>query len=166
MGPPAPRGTPQINVTFDIDANAILNVSAEEKSTGKVNKITITNDKGRLSKEEIERMVEEAEKYKAEDDRHKERIEAKNSLENFCYCVRNNIRDEKRCSLLSGDEKTTVDSEVLKATEWLDANPNPEKAEYEDKLKQLEEVCHPIMMKMHPNSTADAHSAAAGMSGT
>merc|ERR1711918_266610 len=108
MGPPAPRGTPQINVTFDIDANAILNVSAEEKSTGKVNKITITNDKGRLSKEEIEKMVQEAEKYKAEDDLHKERIEAKNSLENFSYCMRNKINDEKSSSLLDDANKKTI----------------------------------------------------------
>merc|ERR1712100_459958 len=87
--PPAPRGVPQISVTFDIDANGILNVSAEDETTGKTNKITITNDKGRLSKEEIERMVQDAEKYKAEDDSHKEQIEAKNSLENFSYSMKN-----------------------------------------------------------------------------
>lgn len=93
--PPAPRGVPQINVTFDIDANGILNVSAEDKTTGIKNKITITNDKGRLSKEEIERMVQEAEKYKAEDEEHKTKIEAKNTLENYAYNMRNTIRDEK-----------------------------------------------------------------------
>merc|ERR1711990_669760 len=125
--PPAPRGTPQINVTFDIDTNAILNVSAEEKSTGKANKITITNDKGRLSKEEIEKMVEEAEKYKAEDDKHKERIEAKNSLENFSYCMRNKINDEKSRSLLDDDLKKTIDDAVSKAIEWLDRNQSAEK---------------------------------------
>jgi L1 cell adhesion molecule like protein len=103
--PPAPRGSPQINVTFDIDANGILNVSAEDKTTGKMNKITITNDKGRLSKEDIDKMVLEAEKYKAEDDMHKERIEAKNSLENFSYCMRNKINDEKCRSLLNDDDK-------------------------------------------------------------
>lgn len=93
--PPAPRGVPQINVTFDIDANGILNVSAEDKTTGIKNKITITNDKGRLSKEEIERMVQEAEKYKAEDEEHKTKIEAKNTLENYAYNMRNTIKDEK-----------------------------------------------------------------------
>merc|ERR1712029_541727 len=87
--PPAPRGVPQIEVTFDIDANSILNVSACDKSTGKQNKITITNDKGRLSKEEIERMVQEAEKYKSEDEAALARITAKNGLENFSYCMRN-----------------------------------------------------------------------------
>merc|ERR1712118_333011 len=147
--PPAPRGTPQINVTFDIDANAILNVSAEEKSTGKVNKITITNDKGRLSKEEIEKMVQEAEKYKAEDDLHKERIEAKNSLENFSYCMRNKINDEKCSSLLDDANKKTIDEAVSKAIEWLDRNQSAEKAEYETKLKELEDICNPIMSKMY-----------------
>ena len=147
--PPAPRGTPQINVTFDIDANAILNVSAEEKSTGKLNKITITNDKGRLTKEEIEKMVQEAEKYKAEDDLHKERIEAKNSLENFSYCMRNKINDQKCCSLLDDTNKKTVNDAVSKAIEWLDQNQNAEKAEYETKLKELENVCNPIMAKMY-----------------
>merc|ERR1712110_668118 len=93
--PPAPRGTPQINVTFDIDANAILNVSAEEKSTGKANKITITNDKGRLTKEEIEKMVQEAEKYKAEDDKLRKKVDAKNGLENYCFQIKNTLNDEK-----------------------------------------------------------------------
>merc|ERR1712139_35400 len=166
--PSAPRGVPQITVSFDVDTNGILNVSAEDKTTGKANKITITNDKGRLSKEEIERLVQEAEKYKAEDDNHKARIDAKNSLENFCYCVKNNIRDEKRCSQLSDDEKKTVDTALQKAIEWLDQNQNAEKAEYEDKLKHLEEVCHPIMMKIHPGANTDAGvnaDAAAGMAG-
>merc|ERR1712057_39785 len=147
--PPMPRGVPQIEVTYDIDANAILNVSAEEKSTGKVNKITITNDKGRLSKEEIEKMVQEAEKYKAEDDLHKERIEAKNSLENFSYCMRNKINDEKCRSLLDDANKKTVDDAVSKVIEWLDKNNSAEKAEYEAKLKELEDICNPIMAKMY-----------------
>ena len=92
--PPAPRGVPQIEVTFDIDANGILNVSAEDKATNKKNKITITNDKGRLSKEEIDRMVAEAEKFKAEDDAQKERVEARNQLENFCYQVKNMVGEQ------------------------------------------------------------------------
>lgn len=93
--PPAPRGVPQIEVTFDIDANGILNVSAQDKSTGKQNKITITNDKGRLSKDEIERMVQEAEKYKADDEAQKDRIAAKNALESYAFNMKQTIDDEK-----------------------------------------------------------------------
>merc|ERR1719502_1232163 len=129
--PPMPRGVPQIEVTYDIDANGILNVSSVEKSTGKTNKITITNDKGRLSKEEIEKMVQEAEKYKAEDDLHKERIEPKNSLENFSYCMRNKINDEKCSSLIDESNKKIIDDAVTKVIEWLDQNHAAEKAEYE-----------------------------------
>merc|ERR1712057_145184 len=90
--PPMPRGVPQIDVTFDIDANGMLNVSALEKSTGKENKITITNDKSRLSKEDVEKMVAEAEKYKAEDDANRNRIESKNGLENYCYSMKHSQR--------------------------------------------------------------------------
>ena len=93
--PPAPRGVPQIEVTFDIDANGILNVSAMDKSSGKQNKITITNDKGRLSKEEIERMVNDAEAFKEEDEKNAAKIEAKSKLENYCYSLKNSINDEK-----------------------------------------------------------------------
>merc|ERR1711998_5590 len=106
--PPAPRGVPQINVIFDIDANGILNVSAEDKTTGNKNKITITNDKGRLSKEEIERMVQEAVKYKSEDDTHKERIEAKNSLENYAYSMRNTLKDDKGTDIQTSALKRRV----------------------------------------------------------
>merc|ERR1719502_1125751 len=164
--PPMPRGVPQIDVTFDIDANGILNVSAEEKSTGKVNKITITNDKGRLSKEEIEKMVQEAEKYKAEDDLHKERIEAKNSLENFSYCMRNKINDEKCRSLLDDANKKIIDDAVTKVIEWLDQNHAAEKTEYETKLTELENICNPIMAKMYQcgATTGDMPNAAGGPS--
>merc|ERR1712178_662902 len=103
--PPAPRGVPQIEVTFDIDANGILNVSAADKSTGKVNKITITNDKGRLSKEEIERMVNDAEKFKAEDDKQKERISSKNGLESCCFNMKSTLEDEKLKDKISDDDR-------------------------------------------------------------
>ena len=93
--PPAPRGVPQIEVTYDIDANGILNVSAADKSTGRENKITITNDKGRLSKDEIDRMVNEAEKYKAEDDAQRDKIQAKNSLESYAYQMKSTVEDDK-----------------------------------------------------------------------
>ena len=93
--PPAPRGVPQIEVTFDIDANGILNVSAQDKSTGKQNKITITNDKGRLSKDEIERMVEEAEKSRGEDEIQRDRVSAKNGLESYCFNIKQTMEDDK-----------------------------------------------------------------------
>merc|ERR1711990_985216 len=107
--PHAPRGEPQIEVTFDIDANGILNVSASEKSTGKSSKITITNDKGRLSKEDIERMVEEAEKYKNEDEKTRQNIEAKNSLENYTYNINNTIKDEKLKDKITDSEKDEIE---------------------------------------------------------
>jgi heat shock 70kDa protein 1/2/6/8 len=147
--PPAPRGVPQINVCFDIDANGILNVAAEDKSTGKSNKITITNDKGRLSKEDIERMVEEAEKYKAEDEEQKKKIDAKNNLENYAYNLRNTMSDEAVAGKLSDEDKTTITKHVDEAISWLDSNQQCEVDEYEHKLKELEQVVNPIMQKMY-----------------
>eukprot|EP00210_Caulerpa_lentillifera_P004652 g4437.t1 len=147
--PPAPRGVPQINVTFDIDANGILNVSAEDKTTGKKNKITITNDKGRLSKEDIERMVQEAEKYKAEDEAHKERIESKNALENYAYNMRNTTKEEKVAEKLSADDKEKIEKAIEETITWLENNEMAEKEEYDDKLKELEGVCNPIVAKMY-----------------
>jgi L1 cell adhesion molecule like protein len=147
--PPAPRGVPQINVIYDIDANGILNVSAEDKTTGNKNKITITNDKGRLSKEEIERMVSEAEKYKMEDDSHRQRVEAKNNLENYAYQMRNTMKDDKTGAALGSDEQKTIEEAVRKTIEWLDQNQDAEKAEYEEKLKELENLCNPIITKMY-----------------
>merc|ERR1712094_36441 len=124
--PPMPRGQPQIEVTFDIDANGILNVSAVEKSTGKEQKITIKNDKGRLSQDEIERMVEEAERYKAEDEANRVRIEAKNSLENYSYSMKNTMADEKLAGKLS-DEDKSVEDKINETISWLDANQSAEK---------------------------------------
>ena len=147
--PPAPRGVPQINVTFDIDANGILNVSAEDKTTGKSQKITITNDKGRLSKDEIEKMVQDAEKYKAEDEEHKKKIDAKNSLENYAYSMRNSITDEKIAEKLEAADKDAINKAIDEAIEWLEANQLAEVEELEHKLKELEGVCNPIMSKMY-----------------
>merc|ERR1719324_723334 len=110
--PPAPRGVPQIEVTFDIDANGILNVSAVDKSSGKQEKITITNDKGRLSKEEIERMVSDAEKFKAEDDKQKERIAAKNGLESYCFNMKTTIEDEKVKDKISDDDRKAINDKI------------------------------------------------------
>jgi L1 cell adhesion molecule like protein len=146
---PQPRGVPQINVALEIDANGILNVSAEDKKTGIKDKITITNDKGRLSKEEIEKMVHDAEKYKDEDDKHKKRIEAKNSLENFAYSMRNTIKDDKVSGALSVEDKKTVEDAVQKTIEWLDQSQDVEETEYEAKLKELESLCQPIISKAY-----------------
>ena len=147
--PPAPRGVPQINVCFDIDANGILNVSAEDKSTGQKNKITITNDKGRLSKEDIERMVQEAEKYKAEDEEHKKKIEAKNGLENYAYNMKNTMNDDNVGGKIDADDKAKILAAVEETISWLDGNQTAEVDEFEDKLKELEGLCNPIISKMY-----------------
>jgi L1 cell adhesion molecule like protein len=152
--PPAPRGVPQITVCFDIDANGILNVSAEDKTTGQKNKITITNDKGRLSKEEIEKMVEEAEKYKAEDEEHKKKVDAKNALENYAYNMRNTIKDEKIGSKLSPEDKKKIDDAIEASIQWLDSNQLAEADEFEDKMKELENLCNPIIAKMYQGGGA------------
>merc|ERR1711920_654587 len=146
--PPMPRGVPQIEVTFDIDANGILNVSAVEKSTGKENKITITNDKGRLSKDEIERMVEEAEKYKAEDENNRARIEAKNALENYAYNLKSSIESDQVKDKLSSEDKSALEEKINSTMQWLDANQSAEKEEFEEKQKELEGVALPILQKM------------------
>lgn len=147
--PPAPRGVPQIEVTFDIDANGIMNVSAVDKSTGKENKITITNDKGRLSKEEIERMVKDAEKYKDEDDKQKGRISAKNSLESYAFNMKSTVEDEKMKDKISEDDKKKLLDKVEETIKWLDTNQLAEKEEFEHKQKELEGVCNPIITKLY-----------------
>mmetsp|Transcript_2544 Transcript_2544/g.4433 ORF Transcript_2544/g.4433 Transcript_2544/m.4433 type:complete len:652 (-) Transcript_2544:941-2896(-) len=147
--PPAPRGVPQIEVTFDIDANGILNVSAEDKSTGNKNKITITNDKGRLTKEEIERMVQEAEKYKAEDEQAKDKIEARNALENYAYSIRNTVQDDKLKDKISAEDRKAIEDKVKDVLAWLDSNENATKEEFESKQKEIEAVANPIITKMY-----------------
>ena len=147
--PPAPRGVPQISVAFDIDANGILNVSAEDKTTGKKNKITITNDKGRLSKEDIERMVQEAEKYKEEDEAHLKKVEAKNSLENYAYSMRNTINEDGVKDKIDAADKESIEKAVNEAISWLDSNQMAEQDEFEDKLKELEGICNPVIQKMY-----------------
>nr|QHD64854.1 heat shock protein 70 [Gecarcinus lateralis] len=147
--PPAPRGVPQIEVTFDIDANGILNVSAVDKSTGKENKITITNDKGRLSKEEIERMVQDAEKYKAEDEKQRDRIGAKNALESYCFNMKSTVEEEKFKDKVSEEDRNKILEACNDAIKWLDANQLGEKEEYEHKQKDLEQICNPIITKMY-----------------
>lgn len=144
--PPAPRGVPQIEVTFDVDANGIMNVTALEKGTGKSSNITITNDSGRLSKEEIDRMVSDAEKF-AEDDRIAgERIEAKNGLENYLYTVKNSISETEK---LSTDDKQRIEQAVNDGLAWLDNNSSASKEEFNDKKKEIENVVGPIMSSLY-----------------
>ena len=145
--PPAPRGVPQIEVTFDIDANSILNVTAKDTSTGKSNKITITNDKGRLSAAEIDRMVADAEKYKEEDDAQREKIVARNDLENYAYSVQNTVREHG--DKLSTEDKHLVETKVKETLDWLEQNTLADKEEFNDKLQELQRECTPIMTKLH-----------------
>merc|ERR1712033_154140 len=147
--PPAPRGVPQIEVTFDVDANGILNVSAVDKSTGKENKITITNDKGRLSKEEIERMVQDAEKFKADDEKQKDRISSKNSLESYCFNMKSTVEDDKFKDKVPEEDRNKILEACNEAIKWLDANQLGEKEEYEHKQKEIEQICNPIITKMY-----------------
>jgi len=147
--PPMPRGVPQIEVTYDIDADGILNVSAVEKSTGKEQKITITNDKGRLSQSEIDKMVAEAERYKAEDDANRQRVEAKNGLENYSYNLRNSLNDEKLKDKITEEDKSMLNKKIDDAIAWLDNNQASEKEEFEEKQKELEAVANPIMAKLY-----------------
>eukprot|EP00899_Mesostigma_viride_P022395 jgi/Mesvir1/333/Mv22740-RA.1 len=147
--PPAPRGVPQITVTFDVDANGILNVSAEDKASGNKNRITITNDKGRLSKEEIERMVKDAEQYKAQDEEQMKKVEAKNQLESYAFNMRNSLNDGGLGGKLSPEDKKKVEEAVDGAIKWLDGNQMAEAEEFEDKKKELEEVCNPIIAKAY-----------------
>ncbi|ETV71813.1 hsp70-like protein [Aphanomyces astaci] len=151
--PPMPRGMPQVDVTFDIDANGILNVSAVEKSTGKENKITITNDKGRLSKDEIDRMVNDAEKYKAEDEKNRARIEAKNGLENYAYSLRNTLNDDKIKGAVDPADKKTLEDKVADTIAWMDRNLAAEKDEFEAKQQELESVANPIMQKLYASGS-------------
>jgi len=146
---PAPRGVPQINVCFDVDANGILNVSAEDKRSNKVEKITITNDKGRLSKEDIERMVHEAEKFKDEDEQIRRNVEARNGLENYAFNMRNTLREEKVSQALSEPDREALDKAMRETLEWLEASPNASAEECEAKQKECEGVCSPIVTRAY-----------------
>ena len=147
--PPAPRGVPQIEITYDIDANGILNVTALEKSSGKENKITITNDMGRLSKDDIERMVDDAEKFKDEDENHRKKTEARNGLENYVYNLKNTLSDEKLVDKITEDDKTTLTGKCEETVSWLDANLDLEADAYGEKQKEVEAVANPIMQKLY-----------------
>nr|CAI5855418.1 unnamed protein product [Callosobruchus analis] len=158
--PPAPRGVPKIEVTFDMDANGILNVSAKDSSSGNVRNITIKNDKGRLSQKEIDRMLAEAERYKEEDEKQRQRVTARNQLEAYIFQVKQAAQE---CgNKLSADEKSTVERECDSALKWLDTNSLAEKEEFEDKQKELTRICSPIMAKIHGGGASAGPGGAAG----
>ena len=149
--PPAPRGTPQIEVTFDVDENSILTVSAVEKATGKSEKIVVTNDSGRLSKAEIEKMLKEAKEFEEQDKLVKEKIDAKNSLENYIYSMKNTVEDKEKGigDKISPSEKESITSALKEHQDWLTANPDAEKDDYETHLKDLQKLCDPIIGKLY-----------------
>jgi len=148
--PPAPRGQPQIEVTFEIDANGILNVGAEDKATGKSESITITADKGRLSEEEIERMVREAEEFAESDKAAKQKVDARNALEGYAFNMRNQIEDEEKLGgKISDEDKETIENAVNEVIEWLDDNADAETDAFKDKLKEIEGICNPIVSELY-----------------
>uniref|UniRef100_A0A2C9KE33 Heat shock protein 70 n=1 Tax=Biomphalaria glabrata TaxID=6526 RepID=A0A2C9KE33_BIOGL len=151
--PPAPRGIPQIEVTFDIDANGILNVSALDKTTGRSNNIQIKNERGRLSQREIDRMVADAEKYKVDDDRQRERIASRNQYESYVYGVKQAV--ETAGNRLSSSERDTALDACNAGIRWLEGNSLAEKEEFEDRLKNLQKTCAPIMVKLHQGASSD-----------
>jgi len=164
--PPAPRGVPQIEVTFDIDANGILNVSAVDKSSGKKENITITNDKGRLSADEIEKMLADAEKYKAEDDHQKERISAKNGLEAYCFNMKSTVEDDKFKDKISEADRKNIIDKCNDTISWLEQNQMAEIDEYKDKQKEVEGLCNPIISKLYQQNQGTANGMGAGNCGS
>ena len=155
--PPAPRGVPQIEVSFDLDANGILKVHANDKGTGKGESITITNDKGRLSQEEIDRMVEEAEEFAEADKEIKGKIEARNGLENYAYSLKNQVNDEKGLGgNIDDDDKQTILDAVKEVTEWLEENgASASQEDFEEQKEQLSNVAYPITSKLYGSAPAD-----------
>jgi heat shock protein 1/8 len=157
--PPMPRGMPQIEITYDIDANNILSVSAVEKSSGKSEKITIKNESNRLSKEDIDRMVAEAEKYKEDDDKIKEKVEAKNKLEGYCFSVRSSMLDDAKMKTALGDDFDKVETTIKDTLAWMEKDEHT-KEEYEEKQKEVEGTLMPIIQKAYQaNSPNDASTA-------
>ena len=162
--PPAPRGVPQIEVSFEIDANGILQVSAADKGTGKAEKITITADKGRLSEEEIERMVKEAEEFADEDKKVQGRINAKNGLESYLYNLKNTLNDEEKgiSEKIEAAEKTELLSLIDETLDWMEENPEADADEYSSKQKEVEKVANPIMKKVYQGGAPPGAGGAGG----
>ncbi|KAL2231441.1 UNVERIFIED_CONTAM: Luminal-binding protein 5 [Sesamum indicum] len=151
--PPAPRGVPQIEVTFEVDVNGILHVTAEDKAAKKSKSITITNDKGRLSEEEIQEKVREAEEFAEEDRRVRERIEARNKLETYIFNMKSTINDkDKFADKIEADDKEKIETALTDAMEWLDDNQNADRDELVEKMKELEDVCNPVVKKVYEQS--------------
>ena len=151
--PPAPRGVPQIEVSFDVDANGILSISAHDKGTGKQESLTITSEKGRLSEEEIERMVAEAEEFAEQDAAEKDKVQARNDLEAYLYNLKNSITDTL-ADKLPEDDKTTLTTTVDEALVWLEDHPAAEKDEYDDKQKEVEEIANPILKRAYESANS------------
>merc|ERR1711861_7 len=151
--PPAPRGQPQIEVTFEIDSNGMLNVGAEDKGTGKSEKITITNDKGRLTEEQIEKMIKEAEQFAEEDKKVKERVDARNAFDNYLHSMKSAVEgsgeNKGLGEKMDEDEKETVDDALKDGQEWIDSNPEADAEEIKDKHKEIEGICAPIISKYY-----------------
>merc|ERR1719276_672044 len=156
--PPAPRGVPQIEVSFEVDANGILQVSAEDKGTGKSEKITITAEKARLSEEEIERMVREAEEFADEDEKVKARVDKRNALEGYAYQLRNTLTDEEKgvADKIGEEDKETLEEAIKETLDWLDENSEADAEEFEEKQKELEGIANPIMQKAYAGAGGGA----------
>lgn len=154
--PPMPRGMPQIEITYDVDANGILNVNAVEKSSGVAEKITVKNEKGRLSAEDIEKMVNDAEQFKEEDTNQREKIEKRNALDGYLFSVKQSLDDEKLKDKISEEEKSSVTTKMTEIRDWLDENTNASKEDYEEKQKELETIFNPIMMKTYQNDMPES----------
>lgn len=154
------RGVPQIEVTFEVDANGILHVTAEDKAAKNKQSITITNDKGRLSQEEIDRMVKEAEEFAEEDKKVRERIDSRNKLETYIYNMRSTINEkDKLADKIDSDDKEKIESTLKEALEWLDDNQNAEKDDFDEKLKEVEAVCNPVIKQVYDKSGGGSSSA-------
>ena len=150
--PPMPRGVPQVEITYDVDANGILNVSAVEKSSGKTEKITVKNEKGRLSAEEIQKMVDDAEQFKEDDTKQREKVEARNGLDNYIFSVKQSLNDDKLKDKFTDEDKTSVEDKIKEVQDWYDEHLESEKEEFESKQKELESVFSPIMMRVYQQS--------------
>merc|ERR1711943_144374 len=156
--PPAPRGQPQIEVTFEIDSNGILNVGAEDKGTGNAEKITITNDKGRLTEEEIEKMIREAEEFAEEDKLAKERIDARNAFDGYIHSMKSAVEgsgeNKGLGEKMDEDEKETIDDAIKDGQDWLSSNPDADTEEIKEKQKEIEGICSPIIQKYYQGAGA------------
>jgi len=155
--PPAPRGVPQIEVSFEVDANGILQVSAEDKGTGKAEKITITAEKGRLSEEDIERMVREAEEHAEEDKKVKDRIDSRNGLESYLYNLKNTLNDEEKgvADKMSPQDKKELEDIIDEALDWMEENPESDKEDYDEKRKEVEQVANPLMRDLYSGDAGE-----------